>query len=183
MTLDEFFSVVDGIQPDENGCKIWPFRKDRDGYGKVWINGTKGKGGGAHRWALEYKLGRKIFNNLCCCHSCDNPSCVNPEHLWEGTFKENAKDRDIKGRFVNGFAGKKHNEGTIDILKNIAQNREYKPMLGKNHKKESKEKISKARKEKYSGKNHPCYGIPRTVHTNIKIYYSKMIKNVIYWGA
>jgi hypothetical protein len=56
----------------------------------------------AHRFAYEYFNG-DIPKGLQVCHSCDNPRCVNPNHLWIGTAKENAEDMIKKGRKTIGI--------------------------------------------------------------------------------
>ena len=68
------------------------------GYGRFRLNN---KTWSAHRvsWTLHYG---EIPEGMCVLHRCDNPGCVNPEHLFLGTRTDNMKDRDQKGRGSNG---------------------------------------------------------------------------------
>jgi hypothetical protein len=76
-------------------CLVWNGNsKHTFGYG--WINIRK-KYIGAHRASWLVFKG-KIPLNMCVCHICDNPSCINPEHLFLGTSSDNCKDRVKKGR-------------------------------------------------------------------------------------
>ncbi len=84
-----FFSNID-FNPDENGCLNWIGYKHPNGYGGM-------NGGYAHRLAWRIFRG-EIPQGLCVLHHCDNPSCVNPAHLWLGTKGDNARDRNGKGR-------------------------------------------------------------------------------------
>jgi transposase-like protein len=75
-------------------CWIYKGKKLKSGYGQFWF---KRKNTLAHRTSWIIHKG-DIPEGMCVCHSCDNPSCVNPNHLWLGTHKENTQDMIKKGR-------------------------------------------------------------------------------------
>jgi hypothetical protein len=68
------------------------------GYSRLKING---KLESAHRVAYQLWVG-KISKDLCICHRCDNPSCINPKHLFLGTHQDNTADKIKKGRQAKG---------------------------------------------------------------------------------
>lgn len=77
------------------GCWEWTGRRFRDGYGE--FNFGDGRRSVAHRAAWELLRG-PIPDGLYVCHRCDNPPCVNPDHLFLGTAKDNERDKESKGR-------------------------------------------------------------------------------------
>lgn len=92
-----------------NGCWIFNGSKDRDGYG---VFGKLGKQIRAHRASYEFHIGN-IDNGLIVCHKCDNPSCINPDHLFLGTHKDNSQDMSFKNR-CRDQKGSKHNMAKLD---------------------------------------------------------------------
>ena len=88
----------ESILEDSKGCWIWQKCRDRDGYGRTSIDR---KQIWAHRasWVLHYS---EIPRGLCVLHKCDNPPCVNPEHLFLGTNEDNMLDKINKGRQTRG---------------------------------------------------------------------------------
>lgn len=83
-----------------HGCWIWNAKTKNGGYGIIHVGGRHdGKWLYAHRLSWEFYRDR-IPDGLHVLHRCDNPSCVNPDHLFLGTQTENNRDRDRKGRQV-----------------------------------------------------------------------------------
>lgn len=78
-------------------CWIWTSSRHRQGYGTFSINNECNL---AHRVAFELRFG-KISDGLDVLHSCDNPPCVNPYHLFLGTHNDNMRDMIKKGRWKN----------------------------------------------------------------------------------
>jgi hypothetical protein len=79
----------------ETGCWIWTAACNRHGYG---LMGPRCKNGmSAHRASWTIHKG-PIPEGLCVLHHCDTPSCVNPHHLFIGTFSDNMQDMLKKGR-------------------------------------------------------------------------------------
>lgn len=80
-----------------NGCWEWVAAKKGAGYGAFWLSGALR---GAHRAALFLYRGEPLDSDMHAMHSCDNPACVNPDHLSYGTRTDNMRDASAKGRIV-----------------------------------------------------------------------------------
>lgn len=95
-TVARFEAKVDRSGgPD--ACHIWTRATDKNtGYGQFNLSG---KCRGAHVIALEMKLGRALLPGFQALHTCDNRPCVNGEHLYEGTQRQNIHDAINRGRF------------------------------------------------------------------------------------
>lgn len=88
------------IMPDMNyGCWLWTGTMNSDGYGNFGVKASCHAK--AHRVSYEIYKG-KIPPGLIVRHKCDNPSCVNPDHLELGTHADNSSDRSKRNRTALG---------------------------------------------------------------------------------
>lgn len=124
-------------------CWLWTGSRDGDGYGRLYLGG--GREDKAHRLAWKLAKG-DIPAGLYVCHHCDTPPCVNPQHLFLGTPKENARDSLMKGRLAHphtpqskakisaAHKGKACTEEELERLRHLFE--------GHKHTAETKQKIS-----------------------------------------
>ena len=76
-------------------CVEWPAYRDKDGYGRYSPPGENQMG--AHVYQMR-KLGHYLGINEVIAHTCDNPACFNPRHLYKATQKKNQQDMLDRGR-------------------------------------------------------------------------------------
>jgi HNH endonuclease len=93
------------VQDGSDGCRVWTGVLNSMGYGRFFVPEltTRNRAMLAHRWAYTHWVapippGSQVL------HRCDNPPCVNTEHLFLGTAKDNIRDMHAKGRARNQFS-------------------------------------------------------------------------------
>lgn len=93
--IAEFKRFDSKVYKSHTGCWEWKNSRDKDGYGIFWFEGRNER---AHRISVLMYKNMLVPKNLIALHSCDNPPCVNPNHLKIGTSSDNARDAFYKGR-------------------------------------------------------------------------------------
>lgn len=93
--IDQFWSQMDK-SGGEDGCWLWTRSAGTNNqrYGEYYWHDKKVR---THRFAYMLVCG-PIPEGLEVCHTCDNPPCCNPKHLFAGTHQQNMQDRSKKGR-------------------------------------------------------------------------------------
>ena len=102
------------VRIPEAGCWVWMGSTQVRGYGEIISHNRKHL---AHRASYEAFIG-KIPKGMYVCHACDNVYCVNPNHLFLGTQKQNLQDMANKGRSTRGEKNPRA-KLTIDQVKEI----------------------------------------------------------------
>lgn len=128
--MDRFWKKVnkDGpihkTLPELGKCWIWTAAKNNEGYGKIWSGGPADKGRHvlAHRLAKSWQDGSNIDRPELCLHTCDNSSCVNPSHLYWGSYSDNNKDSVRRsgrkcGYDTSEYCGRGHFKGPLHQCK------------------------------------------------------------------
>lgn len=86
--------LLDRMEKQDNGCILYTGQN----------NGTYGQIEYARKTYLAHRASYTVFkgeipNGMCVCHSCDVPLCINPDHLWLGTYSQNVQDMINKKRY------------------------------------------------------------------------------------
>jgi hypothetical protein len=125
------------VQGEHGACWLWQGKPNNSGYGRLHVGGQDGRHILAHRLAYGIARGRPLSFVTKICHSCDNPPCVNPSHLFAGTQTQNMVDCKRKGRFARGVrhgtatkpesraVGERHGGAKLQAPTVLAIRREY----------------------------------------------------------
>ena len=98
---DREYILAKSIPEPNTGCWLWLGSVNGDGYGTGWRPKWQKPAQTAHR--IAYKAFKSdVPNEKVIAHSCDTPSCCNPDHLWVATQKENINDASKKNRIAFG---------------------------------------------------------------------------------
>jgi hypothetical protein len=104
-----------------DSCWFWNKSVNQSGYGSIRVGPTSVL---SHRAAFVL-AGNSMFLDKCICHTCDNPSCCNPAHLYQADHKTNMADMKIKNRRKNIGCGELNGRAKLTNLtaKNIRDKR------------------------------------------------------------
>lgn len=90
--------LLRGVKKTPNGCWEWVKGFDSNGYGNITVECKTQR---VHIISYQLFVGL-IPSGMCVCHTCDNPPCCNPDHLFLGTHRDNMNDMTKKGRRISG---------------------------------------------------------------------------------
>lgn len=109
--MEERLKKYTSPTPTESGCILWIGYKDEQGRGYISI---KHKPHRVHRVSYELHKG-KILDGLVIRHTCDNTSCINPDHLITGTQADNMNDMKERNRRkgIVAVKGEKHGKSKL----------------------------------------------------------------------
>jgi len=106
----------------QNGCIEWQKYKIKNGYGRLGIRNRKSVL--VHRKVYEEMNGIILDVKSLVCHKCDNPSCINPDHLFIGSHKDNLLDSISKKRRLYKSGELMHNAKlNWDLVKYMREKR------------------------------------------------------------
>lgn len=124
-TLEERFAEKVHHEP-MSGCWLWGGCRDSKGYGQIRRGANADGVAMATAVSLLLHKGIVVPYGMVVCHRCDNPPCVNPDHLFVGTHKDNNDDKVRKGRDKPPPRGTDHYCARITEADVVEMRRAYK---------------------------------------------------------